>query len=195
MIEAAASFLLSNAISIHNVGGQIHIKTPIALFHLQQPLYNYQLYLIVRKCLEASVPSMLTVPSNQVFFCGQMTIYPKSNQPTITVEEDAWIVHQGQSTNLYAYENAHVWGKARVLNTLWHPWKECVAMIDIVELKKNQVSNSFRFVLKSIGPLFQQPGSVFRDSDILELPCIWVSLNPVSSRYPHQTTKSLTRFS
>ena len=86
MIEIAANLLLSNATSIYNVGHKIHIRTPIAPYNLPQPISTFQEYLIVLKSLEACVPLMLYVPSNQVFLWGQLTVCPNSNQPTITVE-------------------------------------------------------------------------------------------------------------
>ncbi|PLW49866.1 hypothetical protein PCANC_07114 [Puccinia coronata f. sp. avenae] len=137
-IEIAANLLLSNAISIYNVGHEIHIRSPIAPYHLPQPISTFQEYLIVLKSLEACVPSMLYVPSNQVFFCGQLTVCPDSNQATIIVKEYSWTVHQGQLPNLYEYKNAHIFGKAQVLNVHWHPIREYWAMIDIVDMNQPQ---------------------------------------------------------
>ena len=114
MIEIAANLLLYNAISIYNVGHEIHIRTPIAPYNLPQPISTFHKYLIVLKSLEACFPLMLYVPSNQVFLCGQLTVCPDSNQPTITVEEYAWTVHQGQLPNLYNYKNAHIFGKLQL---------------------------------------------------------------------------------
>ncbi|PLW52640.1 hypothetical protein PCANC_06297 [Puccinia coronata f. sp. avenae] len=112
MIEIAANLLLSNAIGIYNVGYEIHIHTPIAPYTLPQPISTFQEYLIVLKSSDSCVPSMLYVPENQVFFCGKLSVCPESNQPTITVKDYSWTVHQGQLPNLYEYEKAHIFGKA-----------------------------------------------------------------------------------
>jgi hypothetical protein len=146
MIEIAANLLLSNAISIYNLGYKIRIRTPIALYSLPQPISTFQEYLIVLKSLDSCVPSMLYIPDNQVFFCGKLTVCPVSNQPTITVEEYAWTVHQGQLPNLYKYENDHIFGKAGVVKTHWHPIREYWAMIDIVDM--NQVCSGGWFWTK-----------------------------------------------
>jgi hypothetical protein len=95
MIEIAANLLLSNAISIYDVGYKIHIRTPIAPYSLPQPISTFQEYLIVLKSSDSCVPSMLYVPDNQVFFCVKLSVCPESNQLTITVEEYSWTVHQG----------------------------------------------------------------------------------------------------
>ena len=193
MIEAAASFLLSNAITLYNVGCEIHIKTPIALFHLPPPLNNYQSYLIVLKSTEASVPSKLTVPSNQVFFCGKMAICPKSDQPTITVEEHSWIVHQGQLPNLHEYEKAHVWGRARVLNVHWQPFQECVSMIDVFGFNKSQVRSFFkRLEERGLHQSSKSSAHFYMILAYLKLRWFWGSLNPASSMSWHHTRESLT---
>ena len=179
MIQATGKFLLSNAISIDIVGCEIRIQTPIALLHLPQPLHTYQSYLIVIQSSEAAVPSSLRIPSNLVFFTGDLTFCPRTHQPQIAVE--LWKVDK--MAQPYELEHLHVYGVARVVRVHQFPNHQCVTMMGIVGTDTNQVCSPIKIADYAHFSMILK---------YLVIPCFWSSLNQELSRSLHQAKRSLT---
>lgn len=139
MIEIAANLLLANTRSIQRVGDEIHLGTPIASFNLPPSFTGYQEYHVVLKFHDPDIPAIFDNTLSQIFLCGKLSLCPVSNQPTITVENLNWYIHHGELPDLYQYENAQVFGMARVVQVHWHPIHERVSHLEIVDNTIKQV--------------------------------------------------------
>jgi hypothetical protein len=139
MIEIAANVHLSNKISIHGVGYELHLKTPIASYNLSPPHLTYQQYHIILKSTNDVVPAILHDSFSQIFLFGGLIICPLSNEPTIIVERSKWQVHRGEFADVHHYENAQLFGRACVEKVHRHPFRERITHVEVSEIKKRKV--------------------------------------------------------